>query len=63
MKNNYSKGSKKYVVLTLLAILLVSLGVLSMQNVQEGMKNKKSKKLGTEARITKMLTELLGVGA
>ena len=67
MKRGYSnKGSKKYVVLGLLAVLFISLGALSMQNVREGMKNKKSdesKKQGTESRITKMLTDVLGVSA
>jgi len=65
MKKGYSnKGSKKYVVLALLAVLLISLGVLSMQNVREGMKSDpNSKKQGTEARITNMLQDVLGVSA
>jgi hypothetical protein len=72
MKNNYSKGSKKYVVLALLAVLLLSLGALSMQKVNEGFKEGKKdkkdknegkkggKKQGTEAAITNILTQLLG---
>lgn len=61
MKRGYSnKGSKKYVVLGLLAVLFISLGALSMQNVREGMKNKKQ---GTEERITNILTDVLGVSA
>ena len=66
MKNNYSKGSKKYVVLALLAVLLLSLGALSMQKVNEGFKEGKNKgkkgekKQGTEAAITNILTQLLG---
>jgi len=67
MKKGYSnKGTKKYVVFALLAVLLISLGALSMQNVQEGMEKKNKnpeQKQGTEARITKMLTDVLGVGA
>ena len=40
MKKFYDTKNKK-VILALLAVLLISLGVLASQNIKEGMKNKK----------------------
>lgn len=37
----HGKSSKMYVIIGLLAVLFVSLGVLSMQGRREGMENKK----------------------
>ena len=39
----YGKSSKMYVMLGLLAVLFLSLGVLSMQGTREGLVNKKVK--------------------
>ncbi len=54
----HGKSSKMYVILGLLAVLFVSLGVLSMQGRREGMKNKKvtekQKQKGIQASLENM---------
>jgi hypothetical protein len=54
----HGKSSKMYVIIGLLAVLFVSLGVLSMQGRREGMKNKKvtekQKQKGIQASLENM---------
>ena len=56
----HGKSSKMYFIIGLLAVLFVSLGVLSMQGRREGMKNKnkkekeKEKQKGIQASLENM---------